>query len=69
MSKNNGKNISKILNGKWSQKILDHAKQSATDTRKTVSTRATEKAATITGNLIEKKNAKKLQRLHHRMII
>ena len=58
MSKNNGKNISKILSGKWSQKILDHAKQSATDTRKTVWTRATEKAATITGNLIEKKMLK-----------
>ena len=31
MDKNIGKNISKNLSGKYSQKLLDHAKQSATD--------------------------------------
>ena len=40
MSKNLGKNISKILSGKYSQKLLDHAKQSATDSLKTASRKA-----------------------------
>ena len=31
MGKNIGKNISKNLSGKHSQKLLDHAKQSAAD--------------------------------------
>ena len=31
MGKNIGKNLSKNLSGKYSQKLLDHAKQSATD--------------------------------------
>ena len=34
LGKNNGKNISKNLSGKYSQKRLDHAKQSATDALK-----------------------------------
>ena len=32
-----GKNIRKRLSGKYSQKVLDHAKKSATDTFKTSS--------------------------------
>ena len=40
MSKNIGKNISKNLSGKYSQKPIDHMKQSATDELKTVSKRA-----------------------------
>ena len=39
MGENIGKNISKILSGKYSQKLLDHAKQSATDAFKTASKR------------------------------
>ena len=35
MGKNHGKNISKKLSSKYSQKRLDHAKQSATDAFKT----------------------------------
>ena len=35
MGKNIGKNIPKNLNGKYSQKLLDHAKQSAIDPFKT----------------------------------
>ena len=35
MGKNHGKNISKNLSSKYSQKLLDHAKQSATDAFKT----------------------------------
>ena len=34
MSINTGKNISKNLSSKYSQKLLDHAKQSATDALK-----------------------------------
>ena len=30
-TKINGKNISKSLSGKYSQKLIDHVKQSATD--------------------------------------
>ena len=37
MGKNIGKNISKNLRGKYSQKLLDHAKKSATDPLKTSS--------------------------------
>ena len=39
MGKNIGKNISESLSGKYSQKRLDHAKQSATDALKTTSKR------------------------------
>ena len=39
MSKNIEKNISKILSGKYSQNLLDHAKQSTTDALKTTSKR------------------------------
>ena len=35
MGKNHGKSISKKLSSKYSQKRLDHAKQSATDAFKT----------------------------------
>ena len=38
--KNFGKNISKSLSSKYSQKLLVHAKQSATDALKTASNRA-----------------------------
>ena len=44
IGKNIGKNISKNLNGKYSQKHLDHAKQSATDALKTTSKRAIKKS-------------------------
>ena len=40
MGKNVGKNISKNLSGKYSQKLLDHAKQSAADVFKTASKRS-----------------------------
>ena len=35
MDENIGKNLSKILSGKYSQKLLDHAKQSMTGAFKT----------------------------------
>ena len=40
MGKNIGKNVSKNLSGKYSQKLLGHAKQSAADAFKTASKRA-----------------------------
>ena len=43
MGKNIGKNISKILSGKYSQKVLDHTKQSAPDAIKTSSKRVIQK--------------------------
>ena len=43
MRKNIGKNISKHLNSIYSQKILDHAQQSARDALKTASKRAIQK--------------------------
>ena len=43
MGKNIGKNISKDLSGTQSQKLLDHAKQFATDAFKTASKRAIQK--------------------------
>ena len=50
MGKNIGKSISKSLSGKYSQRLLDHAKQSATDALKTSSKRGiqqTEEALVI----------------------
>ena len=40
------------MNGKNSQKLLDHAKQSATDALETASKRAIQKTAEATGDLI-----------------
>ena len=47
-----GKNISKNLIGKYSQKLLDHAKKSAIDALKTTSKRVIQKTAEATGDLI-----------------
>ena len=60
MGKNFGKNISKKLRGRYSQKLLDHAKQSATDAFKTTSKREIQKAAEATGDLIGNKIANKI---------
>ena len=43
MSRNIVKNISKNLGSQYSQKLLDHAKQSATDALKTISKREIQK--------------------------
>ena len=55
--KNVDKNISKNLSGKYSQKPLDHAKQSAIDALKTTSKRAIQRTAEATGDLIRNKIA------------
>ena len=57
MRKNIGKNINKSLNCKYSQKRLDHAKQSATDAFKTSSKKVMQKAAETTSDLIGNKLA------------
>ena len=57
-----GKNISKSLNSKYSQKLLDHAKQSATDAFKTSSKGAIQKAVEATGYLIENKIADRVSK-------
>ena len=61
MDKNIGKNISKILSGKYSQNLLDHAKkQFATDALKTTSKIETQKVADTAGDLIGNKTADKI---------
>ena len=47
MSKNITKNISKYLSSTYSQKLLDHAKKSATDGLKTSSKRVISKTAEV----------------------
>ena len=51
IGKNIGKNISKILSGKYSQKSLNHTKQSATDALKTTSKKEIQKIAEAAGDL------------------
>ena len=57
MGKTICKNISKNLSSKYSQKLLDHGKQSATDALKTATKRAIQKTSEATGDLIPKKIA------------
>ena len=47
-----GKNVSKDLSVKYSQKLLGHAKQSATDALITTSKRVVQKTAETTGDFI-----------------
>ena len=67
MDKNFGKIISKSFSGKYisgmlvmRKKILDHAKQFATDTFKTASKRASQKKMKETDDLIGNKVANKI---------
>ena len=55
MNTNIGKNKSKILSDKYSQKLLNHPKQFVTETLKTASKRAIKKTAEETSNLIGNK--------------
>ena len=55
-----GKNMSKNLNSKYSQKLIDHAKQSSTDEPKTTSNKAIQKAAGATDYLIGNKIVDKI---------
>ena len=58
-----GKNISKKLSSKCSQKLLDHAREFATDALNTFSKRAIQKTAETTGDLIDNKNADNITRV------
>ena len=62
-AKNIGKNRSKSLNSQYSQKLLDHAKQSATDAFKPFSKRVIQKIAETTGDLIGNKITDKITRV------
>ena len=61
MSKNIGKNISKTLSGKYSQKVYDRAKESETDILKSSSKRVIQKAVEKTCDLISHKSFKKFR--------
>ena len=63
MGKNVGKSISKNLSGKYSQKLLDHAKQSGTDALKTASKRVIQKTTEATGDLIGKNTADRITKV------
>ena len=67
ISKNIGKSIckntSKNLNVEYSKKLLDHAKQSVTDTFKTSSKKVFQKTAEVTGDLIDNKIANKITKI------
>ena len=70
MGKNFGKNISNSLSGKYSpgmlaehQKLLDHAKTSATDALKTSSKSVIQKTAEATGDFIGNKIADKIKKV------
>ena len=54
------KNMGKSLSSKYGQKLLDSTKKSTTDAIKTASTRAIQKTAEATGNLIGSKIADKV---------
>ena len=63
MVRNIGKNISTNLSSKYSQKLFDHTKQSATDALKTTSKRALQKTAEAASDLIGNKIAGKTTRV------
>ena len=58
-----GRKISKYLSGKYSLKLLDHAKQSATDAIITTSERLTQNTAEPTGDLIGDKTTDKITKI------
>ena len=65
IGKSIGKNIGKNLSVKYSQKILDHCKQFATDAIKTVSKKAIKKKAKATGDFIGNKIAEAVAKLYN----
>ena len=54
------KNMGKSLSNKYDQKLLDSAKKSTTDARKTASKRAIQKTAEVTGDFIGNNIADKI---------
>ena len=72
VSENSGKNITKNLSGKYSQKPLGHAKQSATDTLETISNRVLQKKQQkqllISWVIKSPMKLQKSQKIRHRII-
>ena len=71
IGKKKGKNISTDLNGKYSQKPLDHTKQPATDALKTSSKSVIQKTAEATDDLVGIEIANRItksQKVHYRLI-
>ena len=70
MRKGIAENISKILSGKYSQKLLDHAKKSATDALKTSLKNVIQKTPEGTGDLVCNKIANRITstEVRHRII-
>ena len=63
MSKNIDKNISKIFSSKYSQKLLDHGKQSTANALITSSERAIQETAEACGDLIGDKMTDKFTKV------
>ena len=63
MGRSHGKKISKNLGSKYSQKHLDHVKQSAADAFKTASKKAIDKKGQATGDLLGNKIVDKTTRV------
>ena len=63
MSRYVGKNMSEKLSGKYSQKLLDHAKKSATEALKAGSKRKVQITAEATGDLIGNKITDKITKV------
>ena len=62
MRRNICKNISKKSSSKYGQKLIDHAKQSATDAIRTASKRAIQKIAEATSDFIGNKIADRIRK-------
>ena len=62
MGKNIGKDVRKNLSGKYSQKLLNHAKTSLADVLKTSSERVLQNLAEATGDSIGNKIVNKITR-------
>ena len=60
MDKIIGKNTTENLSAQYSQKLLDHAEQSATDVLKTTSKRVIQKTAETTVDLVGNKIANRI---------
>ena len=63
MGKSSCKNTIKNLGGKYRQKLLDYAKQSATNALKTTSKRVIQKTTEATGDLIGNKIANRITKV------
>ena len=61
------RDISKYVSGKYSQKLLDHARKSAADALKNASNRVIQKAVEATGDLIGNKIADRITKVSKKL--